>query len=68
MSFNPKFKLGQKIFVVTDCDQIPHQVTGITQRSEAEYVYGITLYTRETWHRDFELSIEQDMVLKTSNL
>ena len=58
MTINPKFKIGDIVYSITDPDQYPRMVTGITIRSTTIY-YLVTYIDNEKQFEDFELSSEK---------
>jgi hypothetical protein len=60
------FKLGEIVYLATDPDQHPRMVTGINIRGTGAY-YGLAFGSKEeTWHYDFEITSERDIVKLTS--
>jgi hypothetical protein len=50
-----KYNIGDIVFLITDKEQIPRQITGILQRPYT-YVYYLSNNTSETSHYDIEFS------------
>ena len=65
MIIDNKFNIGDTVYLRTDCDQNEMIVTGfsVTQNS---ITYGLSFGTVESWHYDFEITLEKN-VLKTSS-
>ena len=61
-----KFNIGQDVYLKTDTDQHKRIVTGYIVR-DFGVVYLITHETDENEHYECEISIEQDILIKTSN-
>lgn len=58
MNINPKFKIGDIVYSITDPDQYPRMVTGFTVRATTIY-YLVTYIDSEKQFEDFELSTEK---------
>jgi len=65
MLIDNKFKIGDRVYLETDQDQHERMVTGFYIRHDS-ITYGLSCGTMETWHYDFEISVEKN-VLKTSS-
>jgi hypothetical protein len=50
-----KYNIGDIVFLVTDKEQIPRQITGILQRPYG-FIYYLSNNTNETTHYDIEFS------------
>lgn len=50
-----KYNIGDIVFIITDKEQVPKQITGILQRPSG-YVYYLSNNTNETTHYDIEFS------------
>ena len=50
-----KYNIGDIVFLITDKEQIPRQITGILQRPSS-YIYYLSNNTNETSHYDIEFS------------
>lgn len=66
MNINNKFEIGQIVYLKTDDEQFSRIVTGFTVR-EQSLLYGLSQGTNETFHYDFEITTEKD-ILATLNL
>ncbi len=66
MIIKNKFDFGDAVYLVTDNEQNKRLVTGISVYPTG-ILYRLVSYTTETWHYEFEISVERDMLLKTSN-
>lgn len=64
MLIDNKFNIGDKVYLETDSDQKSRIVTGINIRA-ASITYALSCDVTESWHYDFEIAAEKD-VLKTS--
>lgn len=60
-----EYSFGDSVYIKTDPNQMEHQITGFTVRP-AGILYGCSVNGDESWHYNFELSNEQDMVKKTA--
>ena len=65
MLIDNKFNIGDKVYLVTDEDQKERVVTGFYFR-QTGITYGLNFGTYESWHYDFEITLEKN-VLKTIN-
>jgi hypothetical protein len=62
-----EFQIKQIVYLNTDKEQLPRILTGISLRPFNSVTYGLTANAIETWHYDFEISDEKDIILCTSN-
>lgn len=60
------FSIGDIVFLKTDVDQFERIVTGICIKPTG-YTYELTLCDKESWHYDFEISRNMDIIKATSN-
>lgn len=60
------FKIGDSVFLKTDREQAERLVTGINLRKNG-ITYAISYLTLETWHYDFEMTRERDVIKATSS-
>lgn len=60
-----KFQLGQIVYLVTDKYQEKRIVTAITER-QSGYLYELSCGLDVSSHYDFELSTEEDTLMKVS--
>lgn len=58
MTINNKFAIGDRVFLVTDQDQLPRIVSGITIRNGV-LIYLLSQNVQETGHYEFEISDEK---------
>ena len=56
------FDLGEEVFLKTDPDQLKRIVTGACIRPTA-ITYELTCGIDCTWHYDFEISLEKDILV-----
>ena len=61
MLIENKFDLGQLVYLKTDYDQSPRFVTAINIRP-GRIIYGLVGGTVESWHDDFEISLEKSTI------
>jgi hypothetical protein len=61
----PKYKLGQTVYLITDVEQLPRMVTGITLRPNT-ILYSLSLSVNETTHYEMEISSERDILKATT--
>jgi len=66
MLIENKYNLKEKVFLITDSDQLERFVTAI-QVSPDNLSYRLTQSITETWHYDFEISRERDLALNSDN-
>lgn len=57
------FELKQLVYLVTDVDQKPRFITGLQVNSPNEIIYRLANGTIETWHFDFEISNEKNVLV-----
>lgn len=60
------FKLKQEVYLKTDTDQFKRFVTGILIRPNG-ISYELTCGESASWHYDFEIAIEKDVLITSSN-
>lgn len=65
MIITTRFYIGQTVYLVTDSDQIERIVTEILVRSNALQYY-LMQATVGSWHYDFEISEERNIVKATN--
>lgn len=56
-----RFDIGDKVYLVTDSEQCERLVTGINIRQNG-VSYAISHVTNESYHYDFEISKERDII------
>lgn len=66
MKIDNKFKIGDYVYLVTDKDQFKRIVTAI-QVTQTGLLYRLCLERDESWHYDFEICAEKDIILATSS-
>ena len=65
MLIDNKFNIVDKVYLETDSDQNERVVTGLYIR-QTSITYGLSCGTNESWHYDFEIIVQKN-VLKTSD-
>lgn len=60
------FDIGDSVYLKTDPEQVERLVTGISVRKNG-ITYAISYLTNETWHYDFEITKERDIIKATSS-
>ena len=65
MLIDNKFNIGDRVYLETDKEQNEMIVTGLNVR-HSHVTYALSCGTDETYHYDFEISVEKN-VLKTSD-
>lgn len=58
-----KFEIGEIVYLKTDNEQLERFVTGVNIRV-GSISYALTNGTNESWHYDFEISKEIDVLKK----
>lgn len=58
-----KFEIGEIVYLKTDNEQLDRFVTGVNIRV-GSISYALTNGTNESWHYDFEISKEIDVLKK----
>lgn len=66
MVIENKYNIGEKVFLVTDGNQLERLVTAI-QISPNNLLYRLINNTTETWHFEFEISKERSFVLNSDS-
>ncbi len=66
MMIENKYNIGEKVFLVTDGDQLERLVTAI-QISPNNLLYRLINNTTETWHFEFEISKEKNFVASSDS-
>lgn len=66
MMYECKYQLGEFVYIVTDEEQKKRQITGIDIRPTG-VSYHLYFGTVHSEHFEFEISSEQDIILKTNN-
>ena len=61
-----KFSIGQTVYLRTDADQLERLVTGINIRPNV-ISYALTNGTNESYHYDFEITLDRDIIKATSS-
>lgn len=64
MLLNNKYNIGEYVYLVTDSDQIPRLVVGINILPGYLLVYEVQVGITNSSHYDFELSAEENKVIK----
>lgn len=65
MTIKNKFNIEDEVYLKTDADQSKRIVTGITIKPGLLLVYELSCGEETTSHYEFEISDEEDKVLKT---
>jgi hypothetical protein len=66
MVIENKFNFGDVVYLKTDNTQQPRIMTGMSVRATC-ITYELTCGVSTSWHWDFEISYEKDLVLTTIN-
>jgi len=61
MIIDNKFELGQKVYLVTDKEQLTRIVNGIQVCSAGSIIYRVACGTVEFWASDYEISTEKNI-------
>jgi hypothetical protein len=67
MVIDNQFNIGQFVYLITDVDQVRRIITAISIRGNNSISYEVSLGTSCGFHYDFELSLEPDIITKTTN-
>lgn len=67
MTLDTTHDFGDIVFVKTDRDQRPRQVTAIVVREYGYHKYELSCGTDASWHTAAELTTERDILLTTTN-
>lgn len=65
MVIDNKYDFGDFVYLVTDDEQKKRVVTAIKSYPSGEIIYQLSCGTEQSDHYDFEMSKEEDTVLKT---
>lgn len=66
MLIDTKFKIGDTVYLQTDIDQQKRLITGINLRVNS-IVYLLSCGTVESYHYDFEISNEINVLITSTN-
>lgn len=66
MMLQSKYDIGQEVYLKTDADQKKRMVTGILIRGN-NVQYDLACGSSSSWHFEFEVSPEKDMVTAVTN-
>lgn len=66
MVIENKFNFGDIVYLKTDPDQRPRIVTTFSV-GVSSILYELSCGTITSWHRDFEMTAEKDVLLTTTN-
>jgi len=66
MLIDAKFKIGDTVYLQTDIDQQKRLITGINLRVNS-IVYLLSCGTVESYHYDFEISSEVNVLITSTN-
>lgn len=64
MVIDNKFDIGQLVYLITDNEQKPRIITGVTIGPNSHVTYRVTNSTDETWHYEMELTDEENIEIK----
>ena len=59
MVIENKYEIGQKVYLITDPEQMPRMITGIIV-NKYDLIYEMICGTHQSTHYDFEISAEKD--------
>lgn len=65
MIIENKFQIGQIVFLKTDREQFERIITGICIRMNG-MSYELSFGNSTSWHFDFEISIEKNILIATT--
>jgi len=66
MVINTKYELGDIVYLKTDSDQLERIVTGFSIKLNS-ICYNLNQATTESWHWDFEITRDRDVLKTTTN-
>ena len=66
MTITSKFDFGQKVYLKTDTDQSVRIVTSFECRPTG-IIYQLSCGSSHSWHYEFEISEEKDVMMATTN-
>lgn len=66
MIIDNKFEIGQKVFLITDPEQKPRLVTGLTITPH-NITYQLSSGSENSYHYDFEMSEEANVLITSNN-
>ena len=67
MTLTFPYKIGEVVYLRTDPEQLERIITSITIR-QGSVLYGVTLSDeKESWHSDFELSKNKNILKAINN-
>ena len=66
MVIDNKFEFGQVVYLKTDKEQLPRMVVRMSVKP-SEILYCIATGSTETWHLEFEIAEEINVLMQTSN-
>jgi hypothetical protein len=66
MVIENKFKMWDSVYLITDVDQKKRLVTAILIRG-AGLMYELSCGSSTSWHHQNEISIEQDILISSTN-
>ena len=61
-----KFSIGDRVYLETDVDQQVRIVTGLYFRKDT-LTYGLSCGTTESWHYDFEICVEKNVIIGSNS-
>lgn len=62
-----KFELGEKVYLVTDKEQLLRMITGIKLCADQGVLYDLMCGTLVSCHYDIEIQREKDQMMATTN-
>lgn len=63
MKIDNKFEIGQQVYIKTDKDQSTRIVTSIQIRPNNLLMYELGCGSQSSWHYDFEISEDQNVLI-----
>lgn len=67
MFIENKFDFGQTVYLKTDTDQLPRVVTQMSINPNGSISYQLSQGAAASWHWDFEISEEKNVIVSTCN-
>ena len=67
MVVNSEFEFGQQVYLKTDKGQDIRIVTAICVRGNGNITYELHCGVNSSWHYNFEISAEKNVLISTTN-
>lgn len=67
MKINNEFELKERVYLITDTDQLPRLIMALEVYPAGEILYKLCQKTTVSYHYGYELSRDKDVLLTTTN-